>query len=153
MSKSHLKKLYSEYTQSFNQNSQVCEITSIQIKNLINERLKKSGLSHLSKIYGFENGCPVCTNDYTGENWIVLHPCGHLLCNDCLNNINQIVQQEGILRKCPMCRRRCKWMGPNDDNLRTFSSPNSIPNWIPNTNSYLNDGSGNKIHSIVTNAK
>lgn len=125
--KESLSQLYKTYVRSFSSNpTPISEINIEEIKELVNDRCKENNLAVLNKIYGFENGCPVCTSNYTNKNWIVLHPCGHLLCSDCLSGLNQIVQRDGIPRKCPMCRRRCKWIGDKEDNLRTISStPNS----------------------------
>lgn len=100
-------------------NTPVTEITSNRIKDLINKRLIDNGLVPLDKIFGFEHGCPVCMNNYNSDNWIVLHPCGHLLCDQCLNSINEVMIEEGKSRKCPVCRSKSKWISNKNDNLRT----------------------------------
>ena len=93
------------------------ELNIKDITNLVKERCIENGVQTIDKIYGFENGCPICLNDYTKETWVVLHPCGHLLCYTCLSKINNYAKSHKIARICPICRDFAKWIGPTDHNL------------------------------------
>jgi hypothetical protein len=98
------------------------ELTSIdKIFNLVKSRCESLGINPPDKIYGYDSGCPICSSNYNNDNWIVLHPCGHLLCSSCLEQINNIIVNQGICRKCPLCRTKSKWIGSSVDNLRTVT--------------------------------
>lgn len=97
----------------------VKEIDLNQIKKMVQKRCIENNVQILDKIYGFEDGCPICMNDYTNDSWIVLHPCGHLLCDACLGKINSLAYIQRETRKCPVCRIQAKWIGSTNHNLNT----------------------------------
>lgn len=101
----------------------ICELAIDNIKHLVNSRCANFGILPPNKIYGYDNGCPICSSDYANDNWIVLHPCGHLLCSTCLEQINKIVITEGTCRKCPVCRTKSKWISSHVDNLGSSVTP------------------------------
>lgn len=97
----------------------VKEIDLEKIKKMVEKRCIENNVQILDKIYGFEDGCPICMNDYTNDSWIVLHPCGHLLCDACLGKINNLAYIQHETRKCPVCRIQAKWIGSINHNLNT----------------------------------
>jgi hypothetical protein len=104
-------------------NTPVKELSLDQIKHLVETRCIDNQVQILDKIYGFEDGCPICMNDYTNDSWIVLHPCGHLLCDICLSKINNLAHANHQTRICPICRVQAKWIGSTNHNLNTQSAP------------------------------
>ena len=110
-----VKTLYS------NISTPVKEIDFSQIKKLVETRCVENNVKILDKIYGFEDGCPICMNDYTNDTWIVLHPCGHLLCDTCLSKVNNLAYVQRQSRKCPVCRIQAKWIGSTNHNLNTHT--------------------------------
>jgi uncharacterized protein YegL len=103
-------------------NTSVKELSLDNIKKLVERRCVENQVQVLDKIYGFEDGCPICMNDYTMDSWIVLHPCGHLLCDICLSKINNLVHGTHQTRICPICRVQSKWIGSTNHNLNTLSA-------------------------------
>lgn len=100
------------------------EVKEDQILNIVKKRCIENNVQIISTIYGFENGCPVCLNDYTKDTWTVLHPCGHLLCDVCLKKINNIAKVQHLSRKCPICRVTAKWISENSHNLNKTTEHN-----------------------------
>jgi len=86
----------------------VKELNQDQILKIVKKRCIEIGVQVINTIYAFENGCPICLNDYTKDTWTFLHPCGHLLCNVCLKKINNYANSHQIGRTCPICRASAK---------------------------------------------
>lgn len=115
----------------------VKELNQDQILKIVKKRCIENGVQVINTIYGFENGCPICLNDYTKDTWTVLHPCGHLLCDVCLKKINNYTNSHQLARTCPICRASAKWINSNSHNL--------------NNTTIQNSGFGNTYNNLHTN--
>jgi hypothetical protein len=91
------------------------------LQELINIKCVELGINEV-KIYNTE--CPVCITNIKNNDWILLHPCAHILCKACSPLILPILNSVRI--PCPICRMKCKWIGNNNNNLRQISCINPI---------------------------
>ena len=93
------------------------ELTIDELQEIVNIRCLEIG-ELVMKIYN--NNCPICYDPITTNNYKILHPCAHILCNKCTVKIAPINMTIRI--PCPICRKPSKWIDSVNNNLRQVSS-------------------------------
>lgn len=93
------------------------ELSIEELQEIVNTRCLEIGEQPLT-IYN--NNCPICFENITNNNYKILHPCAHILCNTCTVQIAPISMSIRI--PCPVCRKPSKWIDCHNNNLRQVSS-------------------------------
>jgi hypothetical protein len=105
------------------------EIAIKDLEEIVNIRCLEVGEPPVKKLYNSK--CPICFDYVNKNNWILLHPCSHIICKTCSPNISHI--NNSIRIPCPLCKIPCKWINNTDNNLRNIS-------YTVNVNTYDDSG-------------
>ena len=92
------------------------ELSLEDLQDIVNIRCMEIGEQPLTI---FNNDCPICSEGITNNNYKILHPCAHILCNNCTIQIAPI--NMSIRIPCPICRKPSKWIDSLNNNLRQVS--------------------------------